>query len=80
MITPIWPEKTIIGTANDKIGKNLPIGETTENTLLRLAFHDCVPYLNGGKNDRSVQAKGYYFFSLAIMTYRRVILCLIKFW
>ena len=59
MVTPIWPEKTIIGTANDKIGKNLPIGETTENTLLRLAFHDCVPYLNGGKNDRLVQDTGY---------------------
>ena len=56
MITPIWPEKHIIGTAPKKgsgnWGLNEPLGETTENTLLRLAFHDCIPYLDGGVDDR----------------------------
>ena len=58
MITPIWPEKHIIGTAPKKgsgfWGVNEPLGETTENTLLRLAFHDCIPYLDGGVDDRLV--------------------------
>ena len=53
MITPIWPEKIFIGTAK-ALGKNAPLGETTENTLMRLAFHDCIPYLDGGVDDRLV--------------------------
>lgn len=52
MITPIWPEKVILGTGNI-IGMNRNLGETTENTLLRLAFHDCIPYLDGGDDDRA---------------------------
>ena len=35
-------------------GQNPPLGETTENTLLRLTFHDCIPYLDGGMDDRLV--------------------------
>ena len=54
MITPIWPEKRTIGTAWNKWGLKDPLGETTENTLLRLAFHDCIPYLDGGVDDRLV--------------------------
>ena len=54
MITPIWPEKRIIGTAWGRRGLKDPLGETTETTLLRLAFHDCIPYLDGGVDDRLV--------------------------
>ena len=50
-ITPIWPEKVTIGTATTRLGGN-DIGETTENVLMRLIFHDCIPYLNGGQEDR----------------------------
>ena len=53
-ITPIWPEKEILGTAGKNWGTNPPLGDTTENTLMRLAFHDCIPYLDGGINDRLV--------------------------
>ncbi len=36
------------GTAQDALGKNSQSlkGESTENSLMRLAFHDCIPYAN----------------------------------
>ena len=50
-ITPLWPEKQTLGTGNG-LGTNKDIGETTENVLMRLIFHDCIPYLNGSQEDR----------------------------
>ena len=48
MIHPVWPIKLIMGTADQKDGeltkRNLAI---TENKLLRLVFHDCIPYMDG---------------------------------
>ena len=41
-----------IGTATSKLGRGRDEGEMTENVLLRLAFHDCIPYLDGGEQDR----------------------------
>ena len=48
-ITPVWSEKQEIGTADNSLGWNndgYP-GEMTENVLMRLVFHDCIPYLDG---------------------------------
>jgi len=53
-ITPIWPEKIEIGTATHIYdGRGRHDGEMTENVLMRLAFHDCIPYLDGGEEDRA---------------------------
>ena len=41
-----------IGTATSKLGRGRDEGEMTENVLIRLAFHDCIPYLDGGEQDR----------------------------
>ena len=42
MITPVWKEKMDMGIWN-------PWEKTTtdENKLIRLAFHDCIPYEDG---------------------------------
>ena len=56
MIHPVWPIKRRMRTAKDKLGhmKN-KFGEVTENVLLRLVFHDCIPYMDGtGKKSKSV--------------------------
>ena len=49
MIHPVWPIKQIMGVASTKLGKvgNNINGEVTENVLLRLVFHDCIPYTDG---------------------------------
>ena len=55
MITPVWQEKSRMGlwkNAKDKSG-------TTENKVLRLVFHDCVPYEDGtGGCDGCLNWKG----------------------
>ena len=51
-ITPIWPVKSEIGVATNSLGRGIKLGEMTENVLTRLAFHDCIPYLDGGAEDR----------------------------
>ena len=55
MITPDWSIKRAMGIAKSKLGSN-PHDKTTpptENLLMRLAFHDCIPYqggeISGGK-------------------------------
>ena len=49
MITPDWSVKRAIGLAKSVIGKNDDnTTPPTENLLMRLAFHDCIPY-QGGK-------------------------------
>jgi len=63
MITPVWAEKMEIGTANSKLGKNLDDspGEVTENVIMRLVFHDCIPYLDGtGGCDGCLNWSGMY--------------------
>ena len=63
MITPIWKEKMIIGTATSKLGKNTDDspGEVTENVIMRLVFHDCIPYLDGtGGCDGCLNWHGMY--------------------
>ena len=56
MIHPVWPTKLIMGTADQKDGeltkRNLAI---TENKLLRLVFHDCIPYMDGTGIQRTVK-------------------------
>ena len=48
MMTPVWTEKMVIGTAKSSIGRNPNgPGEVTENVVLRLVFHDCMPYTDG---------------------------------
>ena len=54
-LTPIWPERAILYGATDMFGRDpnfLTLGEFNENVLFRLAFHDCIPYLHGGEEDR----------------------------
>ena len=57
MITPIWQEKSRMGLwrmYNDRSG-------TTENKVLRLVFHDCIPYEDGtGGCDGCLNWKGMY--------------------
>ena len=49
MITPDWSVKRAMGLAKSFIGKNDDnTTPPTENLLMRLAFHDCIPY-QGGK-------------------------------
>ena len=48
MINPVWQVKKEIGTADNNMGKFKDgSGDVTENVLLRLAFHDCIPYEDG---------------------------------
>lgn len=50
MVHPVWPVKLVMGTAHTKMGKvddEKIYGEVTENLLLRLPFHDCIPYGDG---------------------------------
>ena len=42
MITPVWKEKIDMG-----IWKPFDRSTTDENKLIRLAFHDCIPYEDG---------------------------------
>ena len=44
MITPIRPERKAIGLGT---GLALDPQAVTENKLIRLAFHDCIPYEDG---------------------------------
>jgi len=47
MMTPLWDEKVTMGLAS-KLGKFWDgQGEVTENVILRLVFHDCIPYMDG---------------------------------
>ena len=50
MITPDWSVKRAMGLAKSVLGGNPQDNTTppTENLLMRLAFHDCIPY-QGGK-------------------------------
>ena len=47
MIHPSWKVKAEMGTSNWFYGMTDPGGECTENVLLRLVFHDCIPYVDG---------------------------------
>ena len=47
IMTPIWEEKNELGTATTKSGRNEETGQVTENRILRLVFHDCIPYKDG---------------------------------
>ena len=50
MVHPVWPVKVVMGTAKSQMGKvdeERIYGEVTENLLLRLPFHDCIPYGDG---------------------------------
>ena len=63
MIHPDWQVKKDMGIADSTLGRNnkgYP-GQCTENTLLRLAFHDCIPYVDGtGGCDGCLNWKGMY--------------------
>ena len=49
MITPDWSVKRAMGVAKSVLGKNNDnTTPPTENLLMRLAFHDCIPYVGGG--------------------------------
>ena len=48
MITPDWSVKRAMGVAKSVLGKNNDnTTPPTENLLMRLAFHDCIPYQGG---------------------------------
>ena len=49
MIHPDWSVKMSMGVADQKLGRNQDggPGEVTENVLMRLVFHDCIPYADG---------------------------------
>ena len=47
IVHPVWKAKIKIGTANIGLGRGGPLAETTEIRLLQLAFHDCIPYVDG---------------------------------
>ena len=48
MITPDWSVKRAMGLAESKLGKNNDkTTPPTENLIMRLAFHDCIPYQGG---------------------------------
>jgi len=52
LITPDWSVKRAMGVAATTLGKNKDDSTPpTENLLMRLAFHDCIPY-KGGKIDK----------------------------
>ena len=42
MITPIWQEQFDMGIWSSQAGVTV-----NENKLLRLVFHDCIPYEDG---------------------------------
>ena len=51
MITPDWSVKRAMGLAKSVLGKNNDnTTPPTENLLMRLAFHDCIPYQGGPIN------------------------------
>merc|ERR1711962_1200150 len=57
LITPDWSVKQAMGVAATTLGKNKDDSTPpTENLLMRLAFHDCIPY-KGGKIDKG-EGKG----------------------
>ena len=63
MIHPVWPIKMIMGTADIALGKiwSKYNGEVTENVVLRLVFHDCIPYMDGtGKYYDITQGKNLF--------------------
>ena len=49
MIHPVWIVKNAMGNGETKLGRwnDDTTGDVTENVLLRLAFHDCIPYEDG---------------------------------
>ena len=58
MITPDWSVKRAMGMATSTIGKNNDnTTPPTENLVMRLAFHDCIPY-KGGKVKKKRKRKG----------------------
>ena len=46
MIHPSWKVKAEMGTSDWFYGMSDPGGECTENVLMRLVFHDCIPYVD----------------------------------
>ena len=63
MIHPDWEMKLLMGTADTRLGHFLSgfPGDITESTLLRLAFHDCIPYVDGtGGCDGCLNWSGMY--------------------
>ena len=61
MITPDWSVKRAMGLATSTIGKNNDnTTPPTENLVMRLAFHDCIPY-KGGKVKKKRKRKGWQF-------------------
>ena len=48
LIHPDWKIKYKMGTARDLLGNGGKLGKggTTENIMIRLAFHDCIPYVD----------------------------------
>ena len=62
MIHPNWHVKRAMGIANTKLGKNSnKIGGVTENVLMRLVFHDCIPYADEtGGCDGCLNWQGMY--------------------
>ena len=62
MITPDWSVKRAMGMATSTIGKNNDnTTPPTENLVMRLAFHDCIPY-KGGKVKKKRKRKGRQWF------------------
>ena len=61
MITPVWKEKIDMGiwTLFDK-------RTTDENKLIRLAFHDCIPY-EDGTGGQSCQNKALQMYMLQVV-------------
>jgi len=58
MIHPVWDVKKKQGTWNG-VGAVTTIGQTTENTLMRLVFHDCILHTDGtGGCDGCINWKG----------------------
>ena len=64
MIHPVWIVKNAMGCGETKLGRwnDDTTGDVTENVLLRLAFHDCIPYEDGSGRyqlTRSQSCLGY---------------------
>jgi len=60
MIHPNWSVKKAQGTWNG-VGVKTKIGQVTENTLMRLIFHDCMRYTDGtGGCDGCINWKGMH--------------------
>ena len=62
MIHPNWAVKVAMGTADTKFGKfKSGGGDCTENKIMRLVFHDCIPYVDGtGGCDGCMNWHGMY--------------------